>query len=133
MDGVVPADIVGMQVTEHGPRTRIVTVTGELDALTAPAVSAVLTETLVVAQVVRRLHLGRGIGDADVVLPGRAAKPRHLGGVEARARRSAQRAESSIPRDAALKIGDLPGVKHGADGKPVMTAEMYGSIPVVVR
>lgn len=39
-------------VTAHGPDTRIVTVTGELDALTAPALAAVLTETLAVAQVV---------------------------------------------------------------------------------
>lgn len=46
------ADILRMQVTEHPPDTRIVTVTGELDALTAPAVAAVLTDTLAVAQVV---------------------------------------------------------------------------------
>ena len=52
MDSVVPADILGVQVTEHGPDTRVVTVTGEFDALTAPAVAAVLTEALAIAQVV---------------------------------------------------------------------------------
>ncbi|MDQ3905165.1 MAG: STAS domain-containing protein [Actinomycetota bacterium] len=52
MDGVVPADILSVQVTERGPQTRVVTVTGELDALTAPALATVLTETLTAAQVV---------------------------------------------------------------------------------
>jgi anti-sigma B factor antagonist len=52
VDSVVPADIVGVQVTEHGPHTRTVTVTGELDALTAPVVATVLTEALAVARVV---------------------------------------------------------------------------------
>lgn len=41
--------------------------------------------------------------------------------------------QSNIPRDMALKVGDLPGIKHGADGKPIMTREIYGNIPVVVR
>jgi putative ABC transport system permease protein len=41
--------------------------------------------------------------------------------------------QSNIPRDMALKIGDLPGIKHGADGKPIMTREIYGNIPVVIR
>lgn len=41
--------------------------------------------------------------------------------------------QSSIPRDMALKIGDLPGVKHGSGGKPIMTSEVYGNIPVVIR
>ena len=52
MDSVVPADILGIQVTQRGPQSRIVTVTGELDALTAPALATVLTETLAAAQVV---------------------------------------------------------------------------------
>ena len=52
MDSDVPADILGVQVTEHGPDAQVVTVTGELDAFTAPALAAVLTETLAVAQVV---------------------------------------------------------------------------------
>jgi len=52
MDSVVPADILDVQVTEQGPETRIVTVTGELDALTAPVLATVFTETLAAAQVV---------------------------------------------------------------------------------
>jgi anti-sigma B factor antagonist len=52
MDGVVLAGILGVQVAEHGPDTRIVTVIGELDTLTAPALATVLTEVLAVAQVV---------------------------------------------------------------------------------
>jgi anti-sigma B factor antagonist len=52
MDGGVLADILGVQVAEHAPDIRIVTVIGELDTLTAPALSAVLTEMLAVAQVV---------------------------------------------------------------------------------
>jgi anti-sigma B factor antagonist len=51
MDSVVPADILGVQVTEHGSETRIVTVTGELDALTAPALATVFAETLAAARV----------------------------------------------------------------------------------
>jgi len=41
--------------------------------------------------------------------------------------------QSSISRDAALKIGDLPGVQRGSDGKPIMTTEITGNIPVVIR
>lgn len=52
VESVVPADILGVQVTEHGPDTRIVTVTGELDALTAPVLATILIETLTAAQVV---------------------------------------------------------------------------------
>jgi anti-anti-sigma factor len=48
VDSVVSADIFDVQVTKPGPRTCIVTVTGELDALTAP----VFTKTLAAAQVV---------------------------------------------------------------------------------
>ena len=52
VDSVVPADILGVQVTEHGADTRIIAVTGELDALTAPVLATVLTEMLVTARVV---------------------------------------------------------------------------------
>ncbi len=52
VDRVVAADILGVQVTEHGPGMCIVTVTGELDALTAPVLATVLTEALVTARVV---------------------------------------------------------------------------------
>lgn len=52
MDSVVPADLLDVQVTKAGPKTCIVTVTGELDALTAPVLASVFTETLAAAQVV---------------------------------------------------------------------------------
>lgn len=48
MDSVVPAEVLDVRVTKPGPKTCIITVTGELDALTAP----VFTETLTAAQVV---------------------------------------------------------------------------------
>jgi putative ABC transport system permease protein len=40
---------------------------------------------------------------------------------------------SSVPRAAAVKIGDMPGVRHGGDGRPVMATEVLVNIPVVVR
>ncbi len=46
-----PADI-GLQATEHGPDARVVTVMGEVDALTAPELATFLTAQLTVAQVV---------------------------------------------------------------------------------
>ena len=52
MDSVVPADILGVRVTEHGPEIRIIAVTGELDALSAPVLASVLTEALATARVV---------------------------------------------------------------------------------
>jgi anti-sigma B factor antagonist len=52
MDSAFPADIVGLKVAEHGPDTRIVTVTGEVDALTAPELAACLTTQLAVARLV---------------------------------------------------------------------------------
>jgi len=45
-------DIVGLQVAEQGPDARVVTVTGEVDALTAPHLAAFLTAQLALAQVV---------------------------------------------------------------------------------
>jgi anti-sigma B factor antagonist len=45
-------DIVGLQVAEQGPDARVVTVTGEVDALTAPQLAAFLTAQLALAQVV---------------------------------------------------------------------------------
>jgi anti-sigma B factor antagonist len=47
-----PADIVGLLVVEHGPDARVVTVTGEVDALTAPELASFLTAQLAVAQLV---------------------------------------------------------------------------------
>ena len=47
-----PADILGLQVAEYGPDARVVTVVGEIDALTAAELATFLTAQLVVAQVV---------------------------------------------------------------------------------
>ena len=47
-----PPDILDLHVVEHGPDARVVTVVGEIDALTAPKLAAVLTEQLTVAHVV---------------------------------------------------------------------------------
>ncbi|MGH3767952.1 MAG: STAS domain-containing protein [Pseudonocardiaceae bacterium] len=47
-----PANILGVQVDEHGSDARVVTVAGEVDALTAPKLAAYLTAQLAVAQVV---------------------------------------------------------------------------------
>ncbi|MDQ4011193.1 MAG: anti-sigma factor antagonist [Actinomycetota bacterium] len=46
------ADIMGLQVTEHGDDARVVTVLGEVDALTAPELAAFLTTQLAAARVV---------------------------------------------------------------------------------
>lgn len=47
-----PADIMGLQVAEYRPDARVVTVTGEVDALTAPELAAFLTMQLAVSQLV---------------------------------------------------------------------------------
>jgi anti-sigma B factor antagonist len=47
-----PADILELQVAEHDPDARVVTVVGEIDALTAPKLAVFLTEQLAVAKVV---------------------------------------------------------------------------------
>lgn len=44
--------MLDLQVVEHGPDARVVTVVGEIDALTAPELAAFLTVQLTVAQVV---------------------------------------------------------------------------------
>jgi anti-sigma B factor antagonist len=46
------ADIMGLQVTEHGSDVRVVTVVGEIDALTAPELATFLTAQLATAQLV---------------------------------------------------------------------------------
>jgi len=46
-----PVDI-GLRVADHGPDARVVTVTGEVDALTAPKLANVLQEQLSAARVV---------------------------------------------------------------------------------
>lgn len=47
-----PVPLVGLQVTDYGPDARVVTVIGELDALTAPMLAACLSAQLAVAEVV---------------------------------------------------------------------------------
>lgn len=47
-----PENILGVHVVEYGPDARVVTVAGEVDALTASKLSASLTAQLAVAQVV---------------------------------------------------------------------------------
>ena len=46
VDNDFPADIIGLQVAEHGPDARVVTVTGEIDTLTAPKLATFLNEQL---------------------------------------------------------------------------------------
>jgi anti-sigma B factor antagonist len=50
--GPLSSDILSLEVTEHGPDARVVTVMGEIDALTAPELFAFLTAQLVAAEVV---------------------------------------------------------------------------------
>jgi anti-anti-sigma factor len=45
-------DMLDLQVAEHGPDARVVTVVGDIDAFTAPELAAFLTAQLAVAQVV---------------------------------------------------------------------------------
>ena len=52
MAGPLSSDLLSMEVAEHGPDARVVTVLGEIDALTAPELATFLTAQLVVAQVV---------------------------------------------------------------------------------
>ena len=50
--GPLSSAVLGLEVAEQGPDARVVTVVGEVDALTAPELGAFLTAQLVVAQVV---------------------------------------------------------------------------------
>jgi anti-anti-sigma factor len=50
--GPLSSDILDLQVAEHGLDARVVTVLGEIDALTAPELATFLTAQLVVAPVV---------------------------------------------------------------------------------
>ncbi|HET9256349.1 MAG TPA: STAS domain-containing protein [Pseudonocardiaceae bacterium] len=52
MAGLLSTDIFDLQVTEHDPDARVVTVVGEVDALAAPELSATLIAQLVDAPVV---------------------------------------------------------------------------------
>jgi anti-anti-sigma factor len=46
------SDLLSLEVAEHGPDARVVTVVGEIDALTAPELATFLTAQVVAAQVV---------------------------------------------------------------------------------
>ncbi|MGH3808040.1 MAG: STAS domain-containing protein [Pseudonocardiaceae bacterium] len=46
------AEIMGLQMVEHGSDARVVTVTGEVDSLTAPELAAFLTAQLAAARLV---------------------------------------------------------------------------------
>jgi anti-sigma B factor antagonist len=50
--GPLSSDILSLEVAEHGSDARVVTVVGEIDALSAPELAAFLTAQLVVAQIV---------------------------------------------------------------------------------
>jgi anti-sigma B factor antagonist len=52
VDSDFTADLIGLQVAEHGPDVRVVTVTGEVDTLTAPRLSSFLAAQLAVARIV---------------------------------------------------------------------------------
>jgi anti-anti-sigma factor len=52
MTSEYPVPLGGLQVTEYGPDVRVVTVTGELDALIAPTLAACLSAQIAVAQVI---------------------------------------------------------------------------------
>jgi anti-sigma B factor antagonist len=52
VDSDFPADLIGLQVVEHGVDARVVTVTGEVDTLTAPQLAGFLNEQLSTARVV---------------------------------------------------------------------------------
>jgi anti-sigma B factor antagonist len=50
--GPLSSDILGLEVAEHGPDALVVTVMGEIDALTAPELVTFLTAQLAIAQLV---------------------------------------------------------------------------------
>lgn len=65
--GPLSSDVLDLQVTEHGPHARTVTVGGEIDALTAPELGALLTAQLAAASlVVVDLERVRFLGSAGL-------------------------------------------------------------------
>ncbi|HZS20484.1 MAG TPA: STAS domain-containing protein [Pseudonocardiaceae bacterium] len=52
MSSHFPVPLVALQVADHGPDARVVTVTGEVDALTAPTLAACISAQLAIARVV---------------------------------------------------------------------------------
>ncbi|MFN2477791.1 MAG: STAS domain-containing protein [Pseudonocardiaceae bacterium] len=51
MNSAFPADTVDLRVAERGPDVRVVTVTGEVDTVTAPELAECLIAQLAVAQI----------------------------------------------------------------------------------
>ena len=65
--GPLSSDVLDLQVTEHGTDARVVTVGGEIDALTAPELDALLTAQLAAASlVVVDLERVRFLGSAGL-------------------------------------------------------------------
>ena len=65
--GPLSSDVLDLQVTEHSPHVRVVTVGGEIDALTAPELGALLTAQLAAASlVVVDLERVRFLGSAGL-------------------------------------------------------------------
>jgi anti-sigma B factor antagonist len=65
--GPLSSDVLDLQVTEHGPHARVVTVGGEIDALTAPELGAWVTSQLAaVSLVVVDLDRVRFLGSAGL-------------------------------------------------------------------
>jgi anti-sigma B factor antagonist len=60
------SDVLNLQVTEHGTDARVVTVGGEIDALTAPELDALLTAQLAAASLVVDLERVRFLGSAGL-------------------------------------------------------------------
>ena len=50
--GPLSSDLLSLEVAEHGPDARVVTVVGEIDALTAPELATFLTAQVIAAQLV---------------------------------------------------------------------------------
>ncbi|MDQ4103371.1 MAG: STAS domain-containing protein [Actinomycetota bacterium] len=64
--GALSSDVLDLQVTEHGPHVRVVTVGGEIDALTAPELDVLLTTQLAAASLVVDLERVRFLGSAGL-------------------------------------------------------------------
>lgn len=50
--GPLSSDVLDLQVTDHGPHVRVITVGGEIDALTAPELGTFLAAQLAAASLV---------------------------------------------------------------------------------
>jgi anti-anti-sigma factor len=65
--GPLSSEVLDLQVADHGPRARVVTVAGEIDALTAPKLGALLTAQLAAGSlVVVDLERVRFLGSAGL-------------------------------------------------------------------